>query len=289
MRALKERHPDHRFSLVIGADLVAERERWHGWAELKELVPFIVVGREGAPTTGGIALPAVSSTIVRERLGARRAGRRARRRRRGSTTSARAGSTGDGVVSEISKTQRLPMRPRSRERLLIVGDGPVARALAAALQAADAAPLRWWRGARTPLPAADVVVLAVRDEAIGEVAAQIMAGVDDEATPPILLHCAGALPAEEAFAGAQAAAARRRRVASAARARRRRRATRSSAASCSPSRATVRGARRRCAWSSAWAARRWCSRPAQLPRYHAAAALVSNHAVGARRRRRRAA
>jgi len=69
MRALKERHPDHRFSLVIGADLVAERERWHGWAELKELVPFIVVGREGSPSTGGIALPAVSSTIVRQRIG----------------------------------------------------------------------------------------------------------------------------------------------------------------------------------------------------------------------------
>jgi nicotinate-nucleotide adenylyltransferase len=70
MRALMERHPDHRFSIVIGADLVAERERWHGWPELKELVPFIVIGREGSPSTGGITLPAVSSTIVRQRLGA---------------------------------------------------------------------------------------------------------------------------------------------------------------------------------------------------------------------------
>ena len=102
-------------------------------------------------------------------------------------------------MSEISKTQRLPMRPRSRERLLVVGDGPVARALTAALQAADVAPLRWWRRQGSPLPQADVVVLAVRDEAIGDVAAQIMARVDDEVTPPILLHCAGALPAEEAF------------------------------------------------------------------------------------------
>ena len=68
MKALKERHPDHRFSLVIGADLVAERERWHGWPELKELVPFVVVGRQGSPEAGGIALPAVSSTIVRRRM-----------------------------------------------------------------------------------------------------------------------------------------------------------------------------------------------------------------------------
>lgn len=102
-------------------------------------------------------------------------------------------------MSEISKTQRLPMRPRSRERLLVVGDGPVARALTTALQAADVAPLRWWRRQGEPLPQADVVVLAVRDEAIGDMAAQIMARVDDEVTPPILLHCAGALPAEEAF------------------------------------------------------------------------------------------
>lgn len=70
MKALKERHPDHRFSLVIGADLVAERERWHGWPELKELVPFIVVGRQGSPHVdeGGIVLPQVSSTIVRRRI-----------------------------------------------------------------------------------------------------------------------------------------------------------------------------------------------------------------------------
>ncbi|MDB4971181.1 MAG: hypothetical protein JWN44_6870 [Myxococcales bacterium] len=103
-------------------------------------------------------------------------------------------------MSDVSKTQRLPMRPKSRERVLVVGDGPVARALSTALTAADMAPLRWWRRAGQPLPAADVVVLAVRDEAIGEVATQIMARHDDAVTPPILLHCAGALPAEEAFA-----------------------------------------------------------------------------------------
>jgi predicted short-subunit dehydrogenase-like oxidoreductase (DUF2520 family) len=93
------------------------------------------------------------------------------------------------------------MRPRSRERLLIVGDGATARALAAALQEAEQPVERWWRRSGAPLPSADVVVLAVRDEAIGDMAAQIMARLDDEVTPPILLHCAGALPAQEAFAG----------------------------------------------------------------------------------------
>lgn len=74
MRALTERHPDHRFALVIGADLVAERERWHGWPELEELVPFIVIGRQGSPAAsaapGGITLPELSSTLVRQRLAA---------------------------------------------------------------------------------------------------------------------------------------------------------------------------------------------------------------------------
>jgi predicted short-subunit dehydrogenase-like oxidoreductase (DUF2520 family) len=45
-----------------------------------------------------------------------------------------------------------------------------------------------------------VVVLAVRDQAIAEVAAAIMEHVSEDDVPPILLHCAGALPAEEAFA-----------------------------------------------------------------------------------------
>ena len=102
-------------------------------------------------------------------------------------------------MSDVSRTQPLPMRPPSAERVLVVGDGPVARALAEALGAGGAPPLRWWRRAGTAMPAADVVVLAVRDEAIGAVAAEIMAGHDDAATPPILLHCAGALPAAEAF------------------------------------------------------------------------------------------
>jgi predicted short-subunit dehydrogenase-like oxidoreductase (DUF2520 family) len=181
-------------------------------------------------------------------------------------------------VSEISTTQRLPMRPRSRERLLIVGDGPVARALSAALAAADATPLRWWRRCDEPLPAADVVVLAVRDDAIGEVAAAIMAAVDAEVTPPILLHCAGALPAEEAFAALE-----RRPL---------------GVGVVHPLRALAGAAGDEQLGGVVFAvegdgpgreaALRLVDRvggtpllleAAQLPRYHAAAALVSNHAV----------
>lgn len=68
VQALRTRHPDDRFALVIGADLVAERERWHGWSELKTLVDFIVVGRQGSPATGAIELPPISSTMVRDKI-----------------------------------------------------------------------------------------------------------------------------------------------------------------------------------------------------------------------------
>src|SRR5262249_35080571 len=48
------------------------------------------------------------------------------------------------------------------------------------------------------VPDAEVVVLAVRDEAISGVAAQVLAAL---AQPPILLHCAGALGGGEPVAG----------------------------------------------------------------------------------------
>jgi predicted short-subunit dehydrogenase-like oxidoreductase (DUF2520 family) len=81
---------------------------------------------------------------------------------------------------------------------LIVGDGAVARALAGGLSRAGEPPLRWSRRAGGVVPAAEVVVLAVRDEAIRQVAEQVMAAVPD---PPTLLHCAGAFRGAEPFAG----------------------------------------------------------------------------------------
>jgi nicotinate-nucleotide adenylyltransferase len=68
VQALSERHPNVEYALVIGADLLEERARWHKFDELEKLVPFIVVGRVGHPGPGGVELPNVSSTEVRERL-----------------------------------------------------------------------------------------------------------------------------------------------------------------------------------------------------------------------------
>lgn len=68
VKALRAAYPEHRFSLMIGSDLTTERQSWYGADELIALIDFIVVGREGADPTAGVAMPAVSSTEVRQRL-----------------------------------------------------------------------------------------------------------------------------------------------------------------------------------------------------------------------------
>jgi nicotinate-nucleotide adenylyltransferase len=77
LRTLQARFAEHIFSLVIGADLLAEVPSWYGGAELQRSVPFIVVGRSGAGTEsagagrgGALALPEISSTQVRAALAA---------------------------------------------------------------------------------------------------------------------------------------------------------------------------------------------------------------------------
>jgi nicotinate-nucleotide adenylyltransferase len=66
---LRQKHPTHRFSLVVGADVLPDTTKWYRWDRVKELAGLIVVGREGyAPVAGAPALPAISSSLVRERL-----------------------------------------------------------------------------------------------------------------------------------------------------------------------------------------------------------------------------
>jgi nicotinate-nucleotide adenylyltransferase len=66
--ALRAENPDTEFSLVIGADLMPELSSWYGAEELRRLVRFIVVGRAGFEGGSGPAMPAISSSEVRERL-----------------------------------------------------------------------------------------------------------------------------------------------------------------------------------------------------------------------------
>jgi nicotinate-nucleotide adenylyltransferase len=66
---LAARHPRLRFALVVGADVLAETDKWYRFDRVRQLARLIVVGRAGHPGGGGApALPPVSSTEVRDRL-----------------------------------------------------------------------------------------------------------------------------------------------------------------------------------------------------------------------------
>lgn len=64
------RHPEHRFALVIGTDILPERSKWKDFDRIERLADVIVVPRAGFPSPEGRgpALPEVSSTEVREKL-----------------------------------------------------------------------------------------------------------------------------------------------------------------------------------------------------------------------------
>jgi nicotinate-nucleotide adenylyltransferase len=69
--ALSERHPDVRWSLLVGSDLVDQMPTWQQWDRLRTLVDVYVIGRWGSCTPGidsGFALPALSSTEIRDAL-----------------------------------------------------------------------------------------------------------------------------------------------------------------------------------------------------------------------------
>lgn len=75
VRRLMQDHPDHTFSLVIGSDLEAETDSWHGIGELRRLVPFIVVQRGGHATAAAdqpapVTMPEISSSEIRTALAA---------------------------------------------------------------------------------------------------------------------------------------------------------------------------------------------------------------------------
>jgi nicotinate-nucleotide adenylyltransferase len=60
-------HPGWRMRLLMGADLVAEADKWFRFDRVRELAPPLVLGRAGFDIDGvtGAVLPAISSTHVR--------------------------------------------------------------------------------------------------------------------------------------------------------------------------------------------------------------------------------
>lgn len=63
-------HPDWEMRLMIGADILGDAPKWHGFDRVRELAPLIVLGRAGVarPDAPEPVLPRVSSTSIRELL-----------------------------------------------------------------------------------------------------------------------------------------------------------------------------------------------------------------------------
>jgi nicotinate-nucleotide adenylyltransferase len=73
LRHLLGLHPTIRFSFVMGADILRERDAWYRFDEIERLVPILVVGRSGYPSPAEeLALPPIRSSAIRARLRERR-------------------------------------------------------------------------------------------------------------------------------------------------------------------------------------------------------------------------
>lgn len=67
--ALAARHPDHRFHLVVGADVMGQTALWKDWETIRTRYAPVHVGRAGYPEVPDApTFPEVSSTDVRARL-----------------------------------------------------------------------------------------------------------------------------------------------------------------------------------------------------------------------------
>ncbi|MCL2723076.1 MAG: nicotinate (nicotinamide) nucleotide adenylyltransferase [Polyangiaceae bacterium] len=71
---LRKQHPDWNLRFIMGADLMAESSKWHGFDRIIELAPPIVLGRVGVKYEGAppAILPAISSTEIRVMIAAGR-------------------------------------------------------------------------------------------------------------------------------------------------------------------------------------------------------------------------
>jgi len=69
LQRLTAEHPKHRFALLIGADILAEKDSWYRFDEIERMVDLLVLGRQGYQgPDDAVVLPAISSTEVRARL-----------------------------------------------------------------------------------------------------------------------------------------------------------------------------------------------------------------------------
>ena len=69
LKHLIREHPEHRFSLIIGSDILLEKDAWYRFDDIERMVEVLVLGRSGYPSPEGVpVLPAISSTWIRQIL-----------------------------------------------------------------------------------------------------------------------------------------------------------------------------------------------------------------------------
>lgn len=82
IRKLKQLYPGVHFTLIMGADNLANFRKWRNWREVADAVPIVIVARPGAAPADRLAAPAgwthlnarhnsQSSTALRKTRGAR--------------------------------------------------------------------------------------------------------------------------------------------------------------------------------------------------------------------------
>lgn len=64
---LKAEHPGWQLRLLVGADILGDAPKWHGFEQVVALAPLLVLGRAGTvdPSAPAPLLPEVSSTQIR--------------------------------------------------------------------------------------------------------------------------------------------------------------------------------------------------------------------------------
>jgi nicotinate-nucleotide adenylyltransferase len=70
LAALQKQHPELRFGLAVGSDILRETRAWHRWDDIANLVSVVVLARGGYPEPRAtpVALPKLASCDVRRRL-----------------------------------------------------------------------------------------------------------------------------------------------------------------------------------------------------------------------------
>lgn len=196
LTALSERHPEHDFAWVVGADNLTEAHRWYRFDDLVARWPLYVLGRPGheaalarferAPwCRPGPTLPDISSSALRAALA-------------GQGDRAALAWIDDALVDRARPLYRAPQV--DVPPIFLVGGGNVVAGLRKAFSAARLPVAGTWTRRDGDLPAslegrAGIVIIGVTDTAVTEVADRLAR--ETRLTPgTVVLHCAARLGAE---------------------------------------------------------------------------------------------